>query len=108
MRVDLDFTEQEPIPAAAVERVEALLASGKLFRYGEHGADEADAALLEADFASLVSRRSRVALNSRGASLAVMLWKGPLSACCRAIVPSAEPPIPSTQTFSKRPFTPSA
>ena len=50
MCVDLDFAEQEPIPQAAAERVEALLASGKLFRYGEHGANEADEALLEADF----------------------------------------------------------
>ncbi len=73
MRVDLDFTEQEPIPQAATERVESLLASGKLFRYGEHGADEADAALLEADFASLVGRRFCVAFNSGGASLAAAL-----------------------------------
>lgn len=73
MRVDLDFTEQEAIPAAAIDRVEALLTSAKLFRYGEHGADEDDAARLEADFASLVDRRFCVAFNSCGASLAAAL-----------------------------------
>lgn len=73
MRVELDFTEQEPIPTAALERVGELLASGKLFRYGENGADETDAALLEAEFAALVGRRFCVAFNSCGASLAAAL-----------------------------------
>jgi len=71
--IDLDFTSQEPLPPAAVERVEELLASGKLFRYGETGGDQADAALLEAEFATLVGRRYCVAFNSCGASLAAAL-----------------------------------
>ncbi len=71
--VEIDFIAQEPIPAAARQRVSELLESGKLFRYGEAGADQADAALLEADFAALVGRRYCVAFNSCGASLAAAL-----------------------------------
>lgn len=71
--LDLDFTAQEPLPEAAVERANQLLGTGKLFRYGEAGADQADAALLEEEFAALVGRRFCVAFNSCGASLAAAL-----------------------------------
>jgi hypothetical protein len=36
------------------------------------------------------------------------LWYGLFSAVCSAMFPSAEPPIPSTTTFSKRPATDAA
>lgn len=71
--LDLDFTGQEPLPDSAIERANELMASGKLFRYGESSSGEADAALLEAEFAQLVGRRYCVALNSCGASMAVAL-----------------------------------
>ena len=71
--LDLDFTAQEPLPDAAVERANELLDTGKLFRYGEAGADQADAALLEEEFAALLGRRFCVAFNSCGASLAAAL-----------------------------------
>lgn len=71
--LDLDFTAQEPLPEAAVERANELLGTGKLFRYGEAGAGEVDAALLEEEFAALVGRRFCVAFNSCGASLAAAL-----------------------------------
>ncbi len=71
--VDLDFTVQEPLPDEAVRRVQQLLESGKLFRYGESGAEQMDAALLEEEFAALVGRRFCVAFNSCGASLAAAL-----------------------------------
>lgn len=72
-KIDLDFTAQEPLPESAVRRVEQLLQSGKLFRYGEAGAEEMDAALLEAEFAALVGRKYCVAFNSCGASMAAAL-----------------------------------
>jgi len=71
--LELDFTAQEPLPDAAVERANELLGTGKLFRYGEAGADQADAALLEEEFAALLGSRFCVAFNSCGASLAAAL-----------------------------------
>ena len=71
--LDLDFIAQEPLPPEAVERVEQLLQSGKLFRYGEVGGDQADAVLLESEFADLIGLRYCVAFNSCGASLAAAL-----------------------------------
>ena len=71
--IDIDFTGQEPIPDRAAQRVDELLGSGKLFRYGEGGADEMDAALLEEEFAALLGRSYCVAFNSGGASIAAAL-----------------------------------
>ena len=71
--LDLDFTGQEPLPDDSVRRVEELMRSGKLFRYGEAGAEQMDAALLEEEFAALLDRRYCVAFNSCGASLAAAL-----------------------------------
>ena len=45
------FTQQEPIPEAAKQRVMALLDSGRLHRYNTVGAEVSDAALLEQQFA---------------------------------------------------------
>lgn len=72
-RVDLDFIGQDPLPPAAVSRAVELMGSGKLFRYGESGGDQADAALLEAEFAGLLGTKFCVAFNSCGASLAAAL-----------------------------------
>ena len=72
-RVNLDFTEQPPIPEAGIRRAGELMASGRLFRYGETGAAGSDVAGLEDDFATLVGRRFCVAFNSCGASLAAAL-----------------------------------
>lgn len=71
--IDLDFTEQPPIPPAGVDRANELMASGRLFRYGEAGAEELDAARLEAEFATLLGTEYCVALNSCGAALTVAL-----------------------------------
>lgn len=71
--VDLDFTEQPPIPPEGIRRANELMASGRLFRYGEGGAEELDVALLERDVADLIGTEFCVALNSCGAALAVAL-----------------------------------
>ncbi len=72
--IDLDFTAQPPIPAAGIERANELMADGALFRYGEHGANNLDAAELERRFAALVGTKYCVALNSCGAALATALY----------------------------------
>ena len=53
--VDLDFTAQPPIPEEGIRRANELMASGRLFRYGESSAGESDVAALEAEFAALPS-----------------------------------------------------
>jgi dTDP-4-amino-4,6-dideoxygalactose transaminase len=68
-----DLTEPEAIPEAGIRRATELMRSGRLFRYGELGADQADAALLEREFAKLVGRRYCIAVNSGGAALFLAL-----------------------------------
>lgn len=72
-RLDRDLTEPEPIPEAAIARACALMRSGRLFRYGEMGADQNDVALLEQEFAAFLGRRYSVAVNSGGAALCLAL-----------------------------------
>ena len=72
-RLERDLTEPEPIPEAAIARANALMRSGRLFRYGELGADQNDVALLEEEFARFVGRRFCVAVNSGGAALTLAL-----------------------------------
>jgi dTDP-4-amino-4,6-dideoxygalactose transaminase len=72
-RLIRDLTEPEPIPEAGIRRANELMRSGRLFRYGEMGADQSDAALLEREFAAYVGRRYCVAVNSGGAGLFLAL-----------------------------------
>lgn len=64
-----DLTAQEPIPPEGVQAALALLASGKLHRYGETGAQPSPVSLLEAEFAQSLGRRFGVALNSCGSAM---------------------------------------
>ncbi len=71
--VNIDFTAQPPIPPDGVARANELMASGRLFRYGEVGAEELDVAVLERTFADSVGTEYCVATNSCGAALAVAM-----------------------------------
>ena len=73
MRLELDLTQQEPIPEAGVQAALALLASGKMHRYGEASRVPAEAALLEAEFAASLGRRYAVGMNSCGSTMFVAL-----------------------------------
>lgn len=68
-----DLTEPEPIPEAGIVRAVELMRSGRLFRYGEMGADQLDVSLLEREFAALIGRRYCVAVNSGGGALFLAL-----------------------------------
>jgi dTDP-4-amino-4,6-dideoxygalactose transaminase len=68
-RLTRDLTEPEPIPEAGIARANELMRSGRLFRYGEMGADQLDVSLLEREFAAFVGRRYCVAVNSGGGAL---------------------------------------
>lgn len=72
-RFTRDLTEPTPIPAEGIERAVALMQSGRLFRYGEMGADQSDAALLEEEFAAFLGRRYCIAVNSGGSALFLAL-----------------------------------
>jgi len=63
----------EPIPPEGIERADELMRSGNLFRYGEFGASELEAAALEREFAAYIGRRYAIGLNSCGCSLFVAL-----------------------------------
>ncbi len=72
-RLTRDLTEPEPIPEAGIARAIELMRSGRLFRYGEAGADQLDVALLEKEFAQFVGRKFCIAVNSGGGALFVAL-----------------------------------
>jgi dTDP-4-amino-4,6-dideoxygalactose transaminase len=68
-----DLTEPEPIPAAGIARANELMQSGRLFRYGEMGADQLDVSRLEEEFAAFVGRRYCIAVNSGGSAIFMAL-----------------------------------
>lgn len=73
LRFARDLTEPTPIPADGIARAVALMQTGRLFRYGEMGADQLDTAELEAEFAAFIGRRYCVAVNSGGSALFLAL-----------------------------------
>ncbi|MDH5538723.1 MAG: aminotransferase class I/II-fold pyridoxal phosphate-dependent enzyme [Rhizobacter sp.] len=72
-RVDLDLTQQEPIPPAGVAAALSLMRSGKLHRYGETGDKPSEVSSLELEFARELGLRYCVALNSCGSAMFVAL-----------------------------------
>lgn len=72
-KLELDLTQQEPIPPTGVEAALALMASGKLHRYGEVGAKPSEVSSLEAGFARELGVKYCVAMNSCGAAMFVAL-----------------------------------
>ncbi len=72
-RLQLDLTQQEPIPPAGVDAALALMASGKLHRYGEVGGKPSEVSALEAEFAHELGVRFCVAMNSCGSTMFVAL-----------------------------------
>lgn len=71
--LELDLTRQEPIPEPGVRAALALMASGKLHRYGEVDGKPSEVSALEAEFATSLGRRYGVALNSCGSAMFVAL-----------------------------------
>ena len=67
------FTQQEPIPEAAKNRVMELLDSGRLHRYNTVGDEWSDAALLEQSFAQYQGRKYCLACTSGGYGLHIAL-----------------------------------
>jgi dTDP-4-amino-4,6-dideoxygalactose transaminase len=72
-RFELDLTKQESIPQAGVDAALALMASGRLHRYGEVGGKPSEVSALEVEFAQELGVKYCVALNSCGAAMFVAL-----------------------------------
>jgi len=67
------FTQQQPIPEQAKQRVMELLDSGRLHRYNTVGSELSDAAILEQEFARYQGRQYCLACTSGGYALHIAL-----------------------------------
>ena len=72
-RFDKSFTQQEPIPEAAIERAVEIMRQGRLHRYNTVEGEIAEASLLERDFAAYQGSRFCLACTSGGYALHVAL-----------------------------------
>ena len=70
---DKEFTLQEPIPAAGIQRAVELMESGRLFRYNTVPGEASEVALLEEEFAAYVGAGFCLGLSSCGSSIYVAL-----------------------------------
>ncbi len=71
--VKIDLSQPPSVPEAGIARVNELLRSGWLHRYGETLGDASDASLLEDDFANLVGSTYCIAVNSCGSAMFLAL-----------------------------------
>ncbi|MDR0808606.1 MAG: DegT/DnrJ/EryC1/StrS family aminotransferase [Gemmobacter sp.] len=67
------FTQQEPIPEAAIEAAVAVMRAGRLHRYNTAPGEVAETALLEEEFAVSIGARYCLAVASGGYALACAL-----------------------------------
>jgi len=79
-KLQIDLSEQEPMPAEAVQAALALMQSGKLHRYGETDGSPNAVSMLEAQFAAELGVRYCVAMNSCGSTMFVALKSAGLQA----------------------------
>jgi dTDP-4-amino-4,6-dideoxygalactose transaminase len=68
-----NFTQQEPIPEAAIARAVEVMRSGRLHRYNTGQGEVSEAVLLEREFAAMVGARYCLACASGGYGLATAL-----------------------------------
>lgn len=71
--LELDLTWQEPIPPAGIKAARAVMASGRLHRYGETGDKPSEVSALELAFAREIGLPYCVAMNSCGSTMFVAL-----------------------------------
>ena len=64
-----EFTKQEPIPAAGIQRAVELMESGRLHRYNTAAGEVSEAALLEKEFAEYVGARYCAGFSSCGSAI---------------------------------------
>ena len=67
------FTQQEPIPEAAIRAAMAVLQSGRLHRYNTAPGEQSETAALEAEFAAFTGARYALAVASGGYAMGCAL-----------------------------------
>ena len=67
------FTQQEPLPAAAIDSATAILQSGRLHRYNLAPGEVGEVALLEREFADWQESRYCLAVASGGQAIQIAL-----------------------------------
>ena len=73
IRFTKEFTRQEPIPEAGIQRALELMQSGRLHRYNTAADEISDVALLEQEYAAYVGAKYCLGLSSCGSSIYVAL-----------------------------------
>lgn len=73
IRFTKEFTRQEPIPEAGIERALELMRSGRLHRYNTAAGEISDVALLEKEYAEYTGAKYCLGLSSCGSSIYVAL-----------------------------------
>jgi len=73
LRFTKEFTRQEPIPEAGIQRALELMKSGRLHRYNTAKGEISEVSLLEKEYAEYVGARYCLGLSSCGSSIQVAL-----------------------------------
>jgi len=68
-----NFTQQEPLPAAAIDAAMTVLNHGRLHRYNEAKGEVAEAAALEVEFATMMGAKYCLGVASGGYAMATAL-----------------------------------
>lgn len=76
-----------PVPESAISKVESILRSGELFRYGCEDPSESEAALLERDFAEYLGTKYALAVNSCSSAIFISLLCAGLQHGEKVLVP---------------------
>lgn len=72
-RFTKDFTQQEPLPQAGIDKAVAVMTSGKLHRYNVTPGEKGEAALLEEEFAAYMGKPFCLAVASCGSAMYIVL-----------------------------------
>src|SRR5210317_1493397 len=72
-RFTKDFTQQEPIPHAGIDKAVDVMTSGKLHRYNMTPGEKGEAALLEEEFAAYMGKPFCLAVASCGSAMYIVL-----------------------------------
>ncbi len=86
-RFHKNLSVPNPIPEEAIKKVETILRSGKLFRYGCSDPSESEAALLERDFAEYMGTKYALAVNSCSSAIFISLLCAGLQSGEKVLVP---------------------